>query len=89
MLKSFLSPQKEMLQYYFKGKLAGKDITISIAPAESNNYISIEFANHLVFLESNIGEGLDFWDMKQFEISCLQLNVVDYIITSKFVVSSL
>ena len=39
--------------------------------------------------ESNIGEGIDFWDMKQFEISGLQLNVGDYMVTSKFIVSSL
>ena len=61
--------------FRIKGTLAGKDITISIAPAESNNYISTEFANHLVIPESNIREELDFWDIKQIEISGLQLNV--------------
>ena len=58
-------------------------------PVESNTYISTEFANHLVIPESNIGEGLDFWDRKQIEISGLQLNVGDYMVTSKFIVSSL
>ena len=42
--------------FRIKGTLARKDITISIAPAERNNYISIEFTNHLVFAESNIRE---------------------------------
>ena len=46
--------------FRIKGTLAGKDITISIAPAESNNYIGTEFANHLVILESNIGESLGY-----------------------------
>ena len=75
--------------FKINGTLAGKDITISIAPAESNNYISTEFANHLVIPESNIGEELDFWDRKQIERSVLQLNVGDYKVTSKFIVSSL
>ena len=39
--------------------------------------------------ESNIGKELDFCDMKQIEISGLQLNVGDYMVTSKFNVSSL
>ena len=39
--------------------------------------------------ESNIREKLDFWDRKQIEISGLQLNVRDYMVTSKFIVSSL
>ena len=46
--------------FRIKGTLAGKDITISIALAEINNYISTEFSNHLVIPESNIGEGLEF-----------------------------
>ena len=75
--------------FRIKGTLVGKDTTISIAPAESNNYISIEFANYLVIPKSNIGERLHFWDRKQFEISGLQLNVGDYMVTSKFIVSSL
>ena len=50
--------------FRIKGTLAGKDITISIALAERNNYISIKFANHLVILESNIREELDFFGQK-------------------------
>ena len=61
--------------FRIKGTLAGKDITISIAPAERNNYINTEFANLLVIHESNIREELEFWDLKQIEISVLQLNV--------------
>ena len=75
--------------FKIKGTLAGKDITISIAPAESNNYISTKFTNHLVIPESNIREKLDFSDRKQIEISGLQLNVGDYMVTLKFIVSSL
>ena len=74
--------------FRIKGRLAGKDITIYIAPYESNNYISIEFANNLVIPKSNTSEGLEFWDTKQFEISGLQLNVGDYMVTSKFILSS-
>ena len=51
--------------FIIKGTLVGKDITISIAPAESNNYISTKFANHLVIPESNIREELDFLDKKR------------------------
>ena len=72
--------------FRIKGKLAGKYITISIAPAESNNYISTEFTNHLVIRESNIRGNLDIWDRKQIEISGLELNVGYYMVTSKFVV---
>ena len=61
--------------FRIKGILAGKDITISIALADSNNSISTICINHLVIPQSNIGEELDFWDMKQIEISGLQLNV--------------
>jgi len=43
-----------------KGTLGGKNITISMAPTGCNNYISTEFANQLVILESNIIEKLDF-----------------------------
>ena len=46
--------------FRIKGTLSGKDITISIAPGERNNYISTEFANHLVIPKSNICEELDF-----------------------------
>ena len=42
--------------FQIKGTIRGKDITISIAPDERNNYISDEFANELAILESNIGE---------------------------------
>ena len=69
--------------FRIKETLVGKDITISIAPAERNNYISIEFANHLVIPESNIREELDFLDKKRTEISGLQLNVGDYITSAK------
>ena len=75
--------------FRIKWTLTGKDIIISIAPAESNNYISTEFSNHLVIPKSNISEGIDFWERKQIEISGLQLNVGDYMVTSKFIVSSL
>ena len=51
--------------FIIKGTLVGKDITISIPPAERSNYISTEFANHLVIPESNIREELDFWGIKQ------------------------
>ena len=47
--------------FRIKGTFVGKDITIFIAPAKRNNYISTEFANHLVIPESNIREELDFW----------------------------
>ena len=43
-----------------KGTIRGKDITISIAFVEHNNYISVELANELAILESNISERLDF-----------------------------
>ena len=56
--------QKMSILFRIKGTLAGKDITIYIAHAESNNYISIKFANHLVIPESNIGEMIHFWDTK-------------------------
>ena len=39
--------------------------------------------------ESNIREELDFLDKKRTEISVLQLSVGDYMVTSKFIVSSL
>ena len=51
--------------FQIKGTIRGKDITISIAPSEHNNYISDEFDNELVILESNIGERLDFWNTKE------------------------
>ena len=39
--------------------------------------------------ESNTREELDFLDKKRTEISGLQLSVGDYMVTSKFIVSSL
>ena len=41
--------------FQIKGTIRGKNITISIAPDERNNYISDEFANELAIPESNIG----------------------------------
>ena len=75
--------------FRIKGTLEGNDMTISIVPAEINNCISTEFTNHLMIHESNIGEGIDFWDKKQIEISGLQLKVGYYMVTSKFIVISL
>ena len=46
--------------FQIKRTIRGKDITISIALVERNNYISIEFANELAISKSNIGERLDF-----------------------------
>ena len=54
-----------------KGTIRGKDVTIFIAPREHNNCISNEFAKGLVIPESNIGERLDFWNKKEYEISDL------------------
>ena len=45
--------------FQIKGTIRGKDITISIAPNERNNYISNDFSNELAIPESNIGEMLD------------------------------
>ena len=78
-----------LILFKIKRTLVGKYITISIALAERNNYISTEFANHLVIPESNIREKLDFLHKKRTEISGLQLSVGDYMVTSKFIVSSL
>jgi hypothetical protein len=44
-----------------KGTLGGRDITISIAPTERNNYVTPEFANQLVIPESNISEKIGLW----------------------------
>ena len=67
----FPSTSKTYVSMLFriKGTIRGKDITISIAPIECNNYISVEFANKLVIIESNIGERLDFWNNKEYGIS--------------------
>ena len=66
----------------------GKDITISIAFDERNNYISDEFANELVIPESNIVERLDFWNKKEYAMSELQWNIGDYTGVSQFIVKS-
>jgi hypothetical protein len=47
-----------------KGTLAWKYITLSIAPIECNNYVSIEFANELMILESNIIEKIGLVEQK-------------------------
>jgi hypothetical protein len=39
-----------------------------IFPVERNNYVSVEFINQLVILESNIIENVDFWDKKQYDV---------------------
>ena len=72
-----------------KGTIRGKDITISIAPIECNNYISVDIANEIAIPESNIGKSLDFWNTKEYEISNLQLNIGDYTSVSQFIVKSL
>ena len=72
-----------------KGTIRGKDITISIAPGERNNYISDEFGNDLAIPESNIGERLDFWNNKEYAIKYLQWNIGDYTSLSQFIVRSL
>ena len=59
--KFLITLQRDVaILFRIKGALGGKDITISIAPAKSNNYISTKFAHHLVIPESNIREELDF-----------------------------
>ena len=45
--------------FKIKGSLAGKEVIISIDPAQNNNYVSIECANQLVILESNIIKMID------------------------------
>ena len=69
-LKTFVSM---LLQ--IKGTIRGKDIPISIAPSEHNNYISDEFANELAIPDSNIGERLYFCKKKEYAISDLQWNI--------------
>ena len=54
--------------FQIKETIRGKDITIYIAPVERNNYISVEFANKLVIIELNIGQKLDSWDKKHYEV---------------------
>ena len=89
MITLITSKRNVSILFRIKGTLARKDITNCIAPVESSNYISTGFTNHLVIPESNICERIEFWDKKQIEISGLQLNVGDYMVTSKFIVSSL
>ena len=72
-----------------KGTIRGKDITISIAPGECNNYISDEFVNELGILDSNIGERLYFCKNKEYAIRDLQWNVGEYTCVSQFIVKSL
>ena len=55
--------------FQIKGTIRRKDISISIAPVEPNNYISVEFATEISIPRSNIGERLDFWNTKEYEIS--------------------
>ena len=58
--------------FQIKGTNRGKNITISIALGERNNYISDEFANELAIPNSNIGERLDFCKNKEYAINDLQ-----------------
>ena len=74
--------------FQIKGTIRGKDITISIAPVKRNNYISVDLANEISILESNIGERLDLWNTKQYEISNLKFNIGDYTGFSQFIVKS-
>ena len=67
-----------------KGTIRGKDITISIAPDEHNNYISDEFANELAIPDSNICARLDFCKNKEYAINDLQWNIGDYTSVSQF-----
>ena len=75
--------------FQIKGTIRGKDITISIAPMELNNYISVELANELAIPESNIDERIDFWNTKKYEIRNLHLNIGDYTGVSQFMFKSL
>ena len=72
-----------------KGTIRGKDITISIAPSERNNYFSDDFANKLAIPRTNISERLEFWNDKEYAISDLQWNIGDYIGVSQFILKSL
>ena len=58
-LKTYVS-----MSLQIKGTIRGKDITISIAPDERNNYISDEFANELVILRTHLSERIDFRNKK-------------------------
>ena len=83
------SKRNVAILFRIKRTITWKDMTISIAHVENNNYISIEFSNHLVIFYSNICEGIEFWEKIQFGITSLQLNVGYYMVTSKFIVCSL
>jgi hypothetical protein len=72
-----------------KGTIVGKNITISIALTEHNNYVSAEFANQLLISESIVIEKLDFLNKKQYEISDLQPNIGDYTFVLQFTIRSL
>ena len=72
-----------------KGTIRGKNITISIALGELNNYISDEFANELAIPRTNISERLDFSNNKEYAISDLHWNIGDYTGVSQFIVKSL
>ena len=78
-----------LVLFEIKGTIKGKNIAISIAPNEHNNYISDEFANDLAISESNIGERLEFWNNKEYAISILQLSIGYYTGVSQFIVKSL
>ena len=75
--------------FQIKGTIRGKDITISTAPIERNNYISVDLDNEIAISYSNIGERLGLWNTKEYEISNLQLNIGDYTCVSQFLVKSL
>ena len=75
--------------FQLKGMIRGKNIIISTTPDERNNYISDGFLNELVIPDSNIGERLDFCKNKEYAISDLQWNIVDYTSVSQFIVKSL
>ena len=75
--------------FQIKWTIRGKNITISIAPDERNNYISDEFANELSIPNSNICERLDFCKNKEYAISGLQWNIGDYTNVSQFKVKFL
>ena len=87
----FLSTLKTYVSVSFQIKwtIRGKYITIYIAPIEHNNYISVDLANEMVILESNIGERLEFWNNKKYAIKYLQWNIGDYTDISQFIVRSL
>ena len=52
-------PTNAKVLFKFKGILVGKNITISISPAEGTNYIAPKLVNQLMIPESNIIGKLD------------------------------